>query len=50
MNEPKHYRDDLLEWCKIAELNWESTNIQHQGQIHCGSAFFLCKKTDGSPV
>jgi hypothetical protein len=26
MNEPKQYHDDLLEWCKIAELNWESMN------------------------
>jgi hypothetical protein len=26
MKEPKQYRDDLLEWCKIAELNWESMN------------------------
>ncbi|MEH6993874.1 hypothetical protein V7075_14350 [Neobacillus drentensis] len=29
MNEPKQYRNDLLEWCKITELNWESMNQRY---------------------
>jgi hypothetical protein len=29
MTEPKQYRDDLLEWCQVAELNWGSMKTRY---------------------
>lgn len=33
MNERKEYRDDLLEWCETAQLNWESMKSRFSKQF-----------------